>query len=74
MGVVWGALFIWGGAGRSSCSDSGAGLRGCEGLSHEGVSGRAILGRRSSQCKGPEAGLGLAFTAHSKEASVAQAE
>lgn len=71
---MWGALFIWGGAGRPSSSDSGGGLRGCEGLSHEGVSGRAILGRRGSQCKGPEVGLGLAFTVHSKEASVARAE
>lgn len=59
---------------RPSFSDSVRGLRACEGLNHEGVWGKAILGRRSSQCTGPEVGLGLAFIVHSTEASVAWAE
>ena len=67
--------FVYLGRGsRPSFSDSVRGLRGCEGLSREGVWGKAILSRRSSQCKGPEAGLGLAFSVLSKEASVAWAE
>lgn len=58
---------------RPSSSDSGGGLRGCEDSAMR-VSREGHSGQKGSQCKGPEVGLGLAFTVHSKEASVARAE
>lgn len=45
-----------------------------EGIGHEGILVRGIPGREDSTYKVPEAGVSLAYSENSKEASVAKME